>query len=99
MKIFKDIRVRIIAISLAIFAVVSLVFGTPPAQAQSAGTIAHLSGTLSVVRPEGERLLAVDSPVREGDPFTNERETYLRIKFSSTAAANALFARSRSLVR
>ena len=85
MKIFKDIRVRIIAISLAIFAAISLVFGTSPARAQSAGTITHLSGTLSVVRPDGQRLLAVNSPVREGDLLTTERETYARIKFTDGA--------------
>ena len=87
MKILKDIRVRILAISLAICAVISLVFGTTPAQAQAqaAGTVTHLSGTLSVARADGQRLLAVNSPVREGDLLTTERETYARIKFTDGA--------------
>ena len=50
--------------------------------AQAAGTVTHLSGTLSVARPDGQRLLAVNSAVQEGDVLTTERETYARLKFS-----------------
>ncbi len=56
--------------------------GTVDAHAQAAGTVTHLSGTLSVARPDGQRLLAVNSAVQEGDLLTTERETYARLKFS-----------------
>ncbi len=49
--------------------------------AQAVGTVTHLSGTLSVLRTDGQRLLAVNSAVSEGDLLTTERETYARIKF------------------
>ncbi len=49
--------------------------------AQPVGTVTHLSGTLSVVRTDGQRVLAVNSAVAEGDLLTTERETYARIKF------------------
>ena len=85
MKILMDFRVRILAISLAIVVAMSLMLNSPEASAQSAGTVTHLSGTLSVARPDGQRLLAVNSPVREGDLLTTERETYARIKFTDGA--------------
>ena len=49
--------------------------------AQSVGTVTHLSGTLSVARTDGQRVLAVNSAISEGDLLTTERETYARIKF------------------
>ncbi|MBL8381502.1 MAG: FecR domain-containing protein [Burkholderiales bacterium] len=61
------------------------VLGPTAVHAQAAGTVTHLSGTLSVARPDGQRLLAVNSAVREGDLLTTERETYARIKFSDGA--------------
>ncbi|MBI4983920.1 MAG: FecR domain-containing protein [Rhodocyclales bacterium] len=52
------------------------------AQAQQAGVVTHLSGTLSVKRAEAPpKLLAVKSEVKEGDLLTTEAETYARIKF------------------
>jgi hypothetical protein len=47
-----------------------------------AGTVTHLSGTLSVTRAGVQKLLAVNSAVQEGDLLTTERETYARVKFS-----------------
>ncbi len=48
-----------------------------------AGTITHLSGTLSVKRSDGAtRLLSVKSEVMEGDLLSTEAETYARIKMS-----------------
>lgn len=52
------------------------------AQAQQAGVVTHLSGTLSVKRADAPlKLLAVKSEVKEGDFLTTEEETYARIKF------------------
>ena len=52
------------------------------AQAQQAGVVTHLSGTLSVKRAEAPpKLLSIKSEVREGDVLTTEDETYARIKF------------------
>lgn len=53
------------------------------AQAQTAGTVTHLSGTLSVKRADGtSKVLSVKSEVKQGDLLTTERETYARIKFA-----------------
>ncbi|MBI2316988.1 MAG: FecR domain-containing protein [Betaproteobacteria bacterium] len=47
------------------------------------GQITHLSGLLTVKRPDGtSRVLAVKSEVGEGDTLTTEQETYARIKFA-----------------
>ena len=71
---------------LAVFAVIAAgFFGASASLAQTAGTVTHLSGTLSVARADGQRLLAVNSAVREGDLLTTERDTYVRIKFSDGA--------------
>ncbi|MDD5250214.1 MAG: FecR domain-containing protein [Rhodocyclaceae bacterium] len=52
-------------------------------QAQQAGIVTHLSGTLSVKRADAKPLLlAVKSEVREGDLLTTEANTYARIKFA-----------------
>jgi hypothetical protein len=56
------------------------------AQAQTAGTVTHLSGTLSVKRAEGPaKLLAVKSEVKPGDLLSTESETYARIKFADNS--------------
>ncbi|OHC71615.1 MAG: hypothetical protein A2045_17045 [Rhodocyclales bacterium GWA2_65_20] len=53
------------------------------AQAQQAGQITHLSGTLSVKRADGTtKLLSVKSAIQEGDLLTTEAETYARVKFA-----------------
>ncbi len=53
------------------------------AQAQQAGIVTHLSGTLSVKRGDAPaKLLSVKSEVKEGDLLTTEAETYARIKFA-----------------
>jgi hypothetical protein len=52
------------------------------AQAQQAGEVTHLSGTLSVKRADGtSKLLAVKSEIQQGDLLTTEAETYARVKF------------------
>lgn len=53
------------------------------AQADQAGEVTHLSGTLSVKRIDGTtKLLSVKSAVQEGDLLTTETETYARVKFT-----------------
>lgn len=48
-----------------------------------AGEVTHLSGTLSVRKPDGSsKILAVKSAVEEGDILATEAVTYARLKFS-----------------
>lgn len=48
----------------------------------AAGQVTHLSGTLSVRKPDGtSRLLGIKSEVQEGDMLSTEAETYARVKF------------------
>ncbi|HEX8963160.1 MAG TPA: FecR domain-containing protein [Rhodocyclaceae bacterium] len=52
------------------------------AQAETAGTVTHLAGILSVKRPDGStKVLSVRSEVAQGDLLTTEADTYARIKF------------------
>lgn len=62
--------------------VFALVAALPAAAQTGAGTVTHLSGTLSVVRGGTMRVLGINSAVNEGDLLTTERETYARIKFT-----------------
>lgn len=51
--------------------------------AAGAGEIAHLSGTLSVQRPDGTvRVLGQKSEVREGDVLSTQKDSYAQINFS-----------------
>jgi hypothetical protein len=48
----------------------------------AAGSVAHLSGSLSVQRADGTlSILARDSPVNPGDVLTTEQESYAQINF------------------
>ena len=54
-----------------------------PLLAFAQGTVQHLSGTLSVQRPDGSvRLLSEKSEVRQGDTISTERDSYAQVKFS-----------------
>ena len=56
------------------------------ASAQTAGTVTHLSGTLSVKRSDGTaKVLSVRSEVKPGDLLTTEDETYARVKFADNS--------------
>jgi len=69
-----------VIVTLALVALAGLA-GT--AGASPAGTVTHLSGTISAKRADGEsRLLSIHSEVREGDELTTERDTYARIRFA-----------------
>ena len=51
--------------------------------AAGAGTVTHLSGTLSVQRPDGSvRILSQKSEVNPGDVLTTQRDSYAQINFS-----------------
>ena len=51
--------------------------------AQSAGSVTHLSGTLSVQRADGSvRILSQKSEVNPGEVLTTQRDSYAQINFS-----------------
>lgn len=51
--------------------------------AAGAGTVTHLSGTLSVQRPDGSvRILSQKSEVSPGDVLTTQRDSYAQINFT-----------------
>lgn len=61
----------------------SLILLTSLALAAPAGTVTHLSGTISAKRTDGStKLLSIASEIQEGDELTTQRETYARIKFT-----------------
>lgn len=56
--------------------------------AASAGTVAHLSGTLSVRAADGAvRILSLKSEVNPGDILTTQRDSYAQIDFTDGSAA------------
>ncbi len=64
--------------ALVVLAVVS-----NAAFAAGAGTVTHLSGSLSVQRPDGSvRILSRNSEVNPGDVLTTERDSYAQINFT-----------------
>src|SRR5687767_14360284 len=53
------------------------------AMAAGAGTVTHLSGTLSVQRPDGSvRILSQKSEVNPGDVLTTQRDSYAQVNFT-----------------
>src|SRR5215470_6157458 len=70
-----------VALKQAAFLVCAL-FSTA-AFADGAGSVTHLSGTLSVQRPDGSvRILSQKSEVNQGDVLTTQRDSYAQINFS-----------------
>lgn len=64
-------------------AALTLMLAAQLALAGPAGTITHLSGTISVKRADGStKLLSLQSEVQEGDELTTQPDTYARIKFA-----------------
>jgi hypothetical protein len=54
-----------------------------PTLAFGQGAVQYLSGTLSVIRPDGsQRLLSEKSAVQAGDTLTTERDSYAQVRFS-----------------
>jgi hypothetical protein len=63
--------------------ILALLFAPPLALASTAGTVTHLSGTLSAKRTDGtSKVLSVKSEVLQGDILTTEQNTYARVKFA-----------------
>jgi len=66
----------------------ALTFLTASAFAAGAGVITHLSGTMSVQRPDGSvRILSQKSEVQPGDILTTQRDSYAQINFTDGSAA------------
>lgn len=58
------------------------------AWAAGAGVVTHLSGTMSVQRPDGSvRILSQKSEVQPGDVLTTQRDSYAQINFTDGSAA------------
>lgn len=58
------------------------------AWAAGAGVITHLSGTMSVQRPDGSvRILSQKSEVQPGDVLTTQKDSYAQINFTDGSAA------------
>ena len=54
-----------------------------PLVAIAQGTVQHLSGTLSVQRPDGSvRLLSERSQIRNGDTISTERDSWAQVRFT-----------------
>lgn len=61
----------------------ALLLAASLATAGPAGTVTHLSGTISAKRADGSsKLLSISSEIQEGDELTTQRDTYARIKFA-----------------
>lgn len=73
---------RMAVLSGMAFVVLSLP-AAPAAFAASAGTVTHLSGTLSVMRSDGSaRILSRKSEVVSGDTLATQRDSYAQINFT-----------------
>lgn len=67
---------------------VVLALAASGAWAAGAGVITHLSGTMSVQRPDGSvRILSQKSEVQPGDVLTTQRDSYAQINFTDGSAA------------
>lgn len=76
----KNLLVGIPAIMLSLMAA--------GAYAAGAGVITHLSGTMSVQRPDGSvRILSQKSEVQPGDILTTQKDSYAQINFTDGSAA------------
>ncbi len=73
---------------LKLVASVTLTLVAASAFAAGAGVITHLSGTMSVQRPDGSvRILSQKSEVQPGDVLTTQRDSYAQINFTDGSAA------------
>jgi hypothetical protein len=65
----------------------ALLMLAPLAQAQVVGTVTNVSGLMVAKSAEGRtRVLAENSPLRQGDTVTTERNTFGRLEFVDGAA-------------
>lgn len=71
-----------------LIAVMLLLLASASALAAGAGVVTHLSGTLSVQRPDGSvRILSQKSQVNPGDVLTTQRDSFAQINFTDGSAA------------
>lgn len=64
-------------------ALLAMAFLSAAALAAGAGTVTHLSGTLSVQRTDGSvRILSQKSEIHPGDVLTTQRDSYAQINFT-----------------
>lgn len=69
--------------ALKLLLAITLATATSLAAADIAGTVTHLSGTLSAKLANGaSKVLSVKSTVEQGDTLTTEQNTYARVKFT-----------------
>ena len=62
---------------------ISILFSMCGYASANTGSISHLSGTLSVTKPDGSvRILSNRSEVQNGDRLNTERDSYAQIKFA-----------------
>lgn len=74
----NSLKLGLLQVGFLLFALVSAA-----AMAAEAGTVAHLSGTLSVQRPDGSvRILSQKSQIYPGDILTTQRDSYAQINFT-----------------
>lgn len=67
---------------------VAFVLAAASVSAAGAGVVTHLSGTMSVQRPDGSvRILSQKSEVQPGDVLTTQRDSYAQINFTDGSAA------------
>ena len=64
-----------------------LAFVALAAQAQTAGVVEQVTGTLSVVRGGTTRILSLKSEVQRGDTLATQRDSYAQIRFSDGSTA------------
>lgn len=82
---------------LAQYCMAALLAGIAGGAYAAAGTVVHLSGSLSVQRPDGQSsILSRNSPVNPGDVLTTERDSYAQINFSD---GSSITMRPNSTVR
>ena len=73
----KALKFSLLQAAFLLFALMSMAV-----LAAGAGTVTHLSGTLSVQRPDGSvRILSQKSEVHPGDVLTTQRDSYAQINF------------------
>ena len=67
-------------------AIAAALAAAAPAALAATGSVAHLSGTLSVKKPDGSvRILSRQSEVQNGDTLNTERDSYAQIRFADGA--------------
>ena len=64
-----------------------LAFVALAAQAQTAGVVEQVTGTLSAVRGGATRILSLKSEVQRGDTLATQRDSYAQIRFSDGSTA------------